>query len=284
MVLEQEGRHFDLSQGFEHARHGDVLDLVDRGVFEPRSGVEEGSAQRAPVAAPVETLTPIDPRLVGKILALTGTPRELFERRAAGDSCRWFSNRSPATLAANGTPLAIEGLAESDPTLDLQPAVVRHDCFLAVVISRRASGVAVEDAPNFVAGYTLASDFTRRTLDGRPRTAWFCESPVGMLTLGPAFVPSRSLDLAEARVTAQRTRGERSEPEVARCFDLASDVALAVAALSRLAILHPGDLVLVPTGVGLGVVEGGDVVRCELEGIGELVTSVRRRALLRQQA
>ncbi|MEO6708164.1 MAG: fumarylacetoacetate hydrolase family protein [Planctomycetota bacterium] len=285
LILEHGGGHFDLSYGFDHARHGDLLELVSRGFFDhlPKLG-EAARAHRRPVAAPVEVLTPFEPRQVGKVLALTRPPSELFERQAAGDCSRWFDNRSPHTLAADRAMVTVGDSEGAFEAVQVDPSVLFHQLFLAVVISRRASGLEVADAMSSIAGYTMASDFTRRSLDGRPRTPWFGESPAGTLVIGPAFVPSSAFDLRDVQVRAQRKRGGVSDPQVTSCADFTPDVTLAVAALSRLAILHPGDLVLVPAGQGQGVVEGGDEVRCAIEGIGELSNSVRRRARLRLQA
>ena len=282
LVLELGDEHYDLSHGFEHSRHGDLLELVSRGFFDQLAAHGEGAlARRTRALAPAQVLTPFEPRHIGKILALSRPPRELFEREAAGDGARWFSNRSPASLAGNGAWLE---LGELDPVDKPEPAIVQHECFLALVISRRASGLDLAGAAQAVAGAMLASDFSRRTLDGRPRTAWFGESHGGMLALGPAFVPRDSLDLSTVHASVQRLRDGRVEREFSRFADLSTDVPLAVAALSRLAILHPGDLVLIPLGLGLGAVDAGDEIRCQLDGIGELVTNLRRRARLRQQA
>src|SRR5690349_10863141 len=233
LVLELGAEHFDLSQGIEHARHGDLMELVARGFFDElaRRG-EEALAQRTRVPAPAQVLTPPEPRHIGKILALSRPPRELFERQSAGDGSRWFSNRSPAALAGNGAWLE---LGELDPIDKQEPCAVQHECFLAVVIAKRASGLDLAGATEAVAGVTLASDFSRRTLDSRARKGWFGDSNGGMLSIGPAFVPRAGLESGAVRASSQRLRGGLPERALAQFTDLTADVPLAVAAMSRLA-------------------------------------------------
>ncbi len=284
LILEQQGQHFDLSHALEHARPGDLLELIARGVFDHPGSLAE-DMRPWPVSAPGELLTPFEPRLVGKILALSGPPRRLLEQEHASDCSRWFSNRSPASLAAGGSEIQLGETGDSGALGHAETGLLLHEVFLAAVIASRARGLCVAEAPAAVAGFMVASDFTRRSLDGRPRTPWFGESPLGTLVLGPAFVPRASFDLAEVTIRARRHRSDRVEPLLTRLStDFQHDVDLAVAALSRLAILHPGDLVLIPTGVGLGAVDGGDDVHCSIDGIGELSTSVRRWTRMRQQA
>lgn len=283
LVLEHEGRNFDLSHGFDRARHGDLLQLVERGFFDNFHTLEQTAhARRWTAPPPSELLTPLEPRQIGKILALCLPPRELFEQQAAGTGRDWFNNRSPASLAASGALVHLPEPAEDGAE---ETQILRHETFLAVVLSRRAREVTLQEAGACIAGYMVAADFTRRSLDGRQRATWFGRSPAGTLAIGPAFVPRSAFDLANVTIGARRHRGGASEPaRIVRTDALAIDVPLAVAALSRLAILHAGDVLLIPTGVGMGTVESGDDVRCWIEGIGELATSVRRRTRLRQEA
>jgi len=283
LVLEFDGRNYDLSQGSDRERHGDLLQLVERGFFERFAEHEKSApARRRPAPPPSELLTPLEPRHIGKILALRLPPRELFEQQAAGAEREWFSNRSPASLAASAATIHLPELAE---TAGEEPTVLRHQCFLAVVLARRARRIALVDAAQCIAGYMVASDFTRCSLDGRSRSNWFGQSPAGTLVVGPAFVPRAAFELADVGVGARRIRAAQIEPaHTRRSAELAADVALGIAALSRLAILHAGDVVLIPTGVGLGTVESGVEVRCWIDGIGELANSVQRRRLLRKQA
>ena len=52
------------------------------------------------------------------------------------------------------------------------------------------------------------------------------------------------------------------------------DVPTILAAVTRYATLHPGDLVATGTPAGVGPIRRGDTVTCEVTGIGELVNPV----------
>jgi 2-keto-4-pentenoate hydratase/2-oxohepta-3-ene-1,7-dioic acid hydratase in catechol pathway len=55
-----------------------------------------------------------------------------------------------------------------------------------------------------------------------------------------------------------------------------TDVPAAIAWLSRHMPLNPGDVVLMGTPAGVGPLEHGDEVVCEVEGIGALATRIER--------
>ena len=281
LILEQEGRHYDLSHGLDRAHRGDLLELITGGglgrVLDPST-----FSRRRQVPEPERVLTPLEPRQVGKILAISRSPRDLFVANAPTDSRPWFTNRSPASLVASGSTLRGPNAEDGEHP---DGSVMLHEIFLAAVIARRARGLELAEALDCVAGFMAASDITRRSLDGRPRSPWFGDSPEGTLTIGPAFTPRAALELGDLVVRAQRRREDHSEPTLTRCCArFGEEVALAVTALSRAAILHPGDLVLVPTAVALGVLAAGDEVHCSIDGIGELSTLIPGRSRLRRQA
>jgi 2-keto-4-pentenoate hydratase/2-oxohepta-3-ene-1,7-dioic acid hydratase in catechol pathway len=283
LIVEHGGLYYDLSNCLDRMQHCDLLQLVERGFFDSFHRLEQDAlARRWTAPPPSELLTPLEPRHVGKILALHAPPRELFEQAQPGSERLCFSNRSPATMAASGTVVHLPEPSEHDSEGAL---ILRHETLLAVVLLRRARSVTLDEAATCVAGYMVASDFTQRSLQGRAGANWFGQSPSGTLVTGPAFVPRSSFDLSDVSVGVLRRRAGASEAaRTIRLDRMKDDVSLAIAAMSRLAILHAGDVLLVPTGVGLGAVESGDDVRCWVEGIGEVSSTVRRRARLRLHA
>ena len=60
--------------------------------------------------------------------------------------------------------------------------------------------------------------------------------------------------------------------------DLVVDVPSAIAWLSRHLTLRPGDLILMGTPAGVGPLQDGDSVTCSVQGIGDLLTTIRRPA------
>src|SRR5947208_15780921 len=60
----------------------------------------------------------------------------------------------PNTLIGNGGPIRIPAISQN----------VDYEAELGVVIGRRASAVAADDAPHLVAGYVVADDVSGRDL------------------------------------------------------------------------------------------------------------------------
>jgi len=147
-----------------------------------------------------------------------------------------------------------------------ESAEVHHEAELAVVIGRVASKVAVEDAGDYILGYTAANDVTARDLqrsDGQWTRAkgfdTFCP-------LGPAV--ETEFDPAEGHAVIARVNGEVRQE--AMTTDLIFSVPQLIAYVSAVMTLLPGDVILTGTPEGVGPVVPGDVMEVEVEGIGIL--------------
>ena len=219
--------------------------------------------------APDRIGTPLPASSVGKILALGKN----FRGHAAefGEDVPeepLFFNKLPETLSAHRAEVVVP--AWYDRRVD-------HEAELCVVIGLGGHEIAVEDALEHVAGYTVANDLTARSLQGSDRKKqypWFrAKNMDGFCPLGPCFVPRDFFDLTDAEVSAT-VNGEVRQR--ASTCDLVVDVPHAIAWLSRHLTLHPGDLILMGTPAGVGPLADGDTVVCAVGGIGELETTLRR--------
>ena len=144
---------------------------------------------------------------------------------------------------------------------------------LAAVIGRVAKNVSVEDALDYVFGYTIGNDVTARDLqktDGQWARAkgfdTFCP-------LGPAieteFTPSgdvRIVTRVNGEVRQDGTLGE-----------MVHSVAEFISYASHAFTLLPGDVILTGTPKGVGPVTSGQRVEVEVEGIGTLSNPFVRR-------
>lgn len=142
---------------------------------------------------------------------------------------------------------------------------------LAAVIGRVAKNVAVEDALDYVFGYTIGNDVTARDLQ-RSDVQWarakgfdtFCP-------LGPAieteFVPG-----PEVRIIT-RVNGEVRQDGT--LGDMVYSVAEFISHASQAFTLLPGDVILAGTPAGIGPFVAGDTVEVEISGLGSLRNPVR---------
>ena len=142
---------------------------------------------------------------------------------------------------------------------------------LAAVIGRVAKNVSVEDALDYVFGYTIGNDVTARDLqktDGQWARAkgfdTFCP-------LGPAieteFTPSadvRSVTRVNGEVRQDGTLGA-----------MVHSVAEFISYASHAFTLLPGDVILAGTPAGVGPFVAGDIVEVEITGLGTLRNPVR---------
>ena len=139
---------------------------------------------------------------------------------------------------------------------------------LAVVIGRRASHVPVEQALDFVAGYTCLLDMTMRGGEDRSvRKSFDTFTPVGPHLVTPDEVGP--LGQIELRTWVGGILRQRAE-----IGDLIWNVPALLAYVSSVMVLEPGDIVATGTPAGVGPVHDGDEVTVEITHIGRLSVTV----------
>jgi 2-keto-4-pentenoate hydratase/2-oxohepta-3-ene-1,7-dioic acid hydratase in catechol pathway len=175
----------------------------------------------------------------------------------------------PSCLIAHGEPI-------------IRPAITSeldYEGELAVIVGRRASGVAAADALDYVGGYTIINDVSARDLQGA-EPQWIRGKALDTFApLGPVV-----LDAAAAPPVGDMTLRTLVNGEVrqdASCAQMITGVPELIAYISQAITLEPGDIIATgtPSGVALGMkppvyLEPGDKVSIEISGIGELANTV----------
>ena len=152
---------------------------------------------------------------------------------------------------------------------------------LAVVIGTRCRHVPAEHASEVIGGYTISNDVTVRDWQIRTPTMTIGKSFDTHGPLGPWIVTPDELgdphDLGVRTFVNDELRQDGNTREmIYDCFEQ-------VAYLSEAFTLEPGDVIATGTPAGIGAVRQpfpdgllkvGDVVRIEIEGIGELRNGV----------
>lgn len=155
----------------------------------------------------------------------------------------------------------------------VRPAIsdrVEHEGELAMIIGAIAKDVPEDRALEYVFGFTCANDVTARDIqiaDGQ----WargkgfdtFCP-------LGPVI--DTDPDLSDARITT-KVNGEIRQD--GRTSQLIFSLARIVSHASQAFTLLPGDVILTGTPAGVGLLEPGDTVEVEVEGLGILRNTVK---------
>jgi 2-keto-4-pentenoate hydratase/2-oxohepta-3-ene-1,7-dioic acid hydratase in catechol pathway len=160
-----------------------------------------------------------------------------------------------------------------------------YEVVLGAVIGGAVKGVSAQDALSHVAGYVLANDVSLRDRTMRadwpsPRTDWV--SGVNLdrsLPLGPYLVPAESIPrYGELRMRLW-VNGELRQDE--RAGDMTHSLERQLALAAQTATLHPGDVLLCGTHVGVAFgmdgdawLRPGDLVEAEIDGLGRQCTPV----------
>ena len=155
-----------------------------------------------------------------------------------------------------------------------------YEAELAVIIGKRCDHVAKEDVFGHVFGYTVMNDVSARDIQNGYGGQWaFGKSLDGFAPMGPWIVSTDELSSPPALKISARVNGEARQE--GNTNDFIFDIPAVVSELSRGIVLEPGDIIMTgtPSGVGMGFnppkfLRPGDVVECEIEGIGILKNQV----------
>jgi 5-carboxymethyl-2-hydroxymuconate isomerase len=186
----------------------------------------------------------------------------------------------PEPLVFSKFPSTIIGPQDAitwDPALTQQ---VDPEIELGVIIGRRCRAVSADEALLYVFGYTIVNDVSARDLQFGDGQWTRGKSLDTFCPLGPCVVTADEIpDPQDLRL--RLWVNDRLQQD-GTTVDMIFTVAQIIAHVSRFATLEPGDLNTTGTPKGVGCfrqppiyLAPGDVVRCAIEGIGELVNPTR---------
>lgn len=184
----------------------------------------------------------------------------------------WHFLKSPHAVVG---PDAIVNLPSNSKMVDWEVE-------LAVIIGRKCKDVALNEALDCVAGYSIAIDLSARDLSRRTdvpdsspfKMDWLAHKNFdGSCPLGPYLVPAD--EIADPQTLGIELSVNGQIKQKSTTADMIFTVAQQIRDLSRQITLWPGDVVLTgtPAGVGNGrgeFLKAGDVVSARISGLGEL--------------
>ncbi len=185
----------------------------------------------------------------------------------------WFTK---AATAVNGPFDPVEIPAVS-PFVD-------YEAELVAVIGKGGRQIAREDAAAHIVGYMVGNDVTERVWQHRTPQWSLGKSFDTHAPIGPWITTTD--DIADPHALGIRclVNGETRQDSNTR--HLIFDVFDQVAQLSQAMTLEPGDLIFTGTPGGIGAtmtprrfLKAGDVVRCEIDGLGVIETTCRAEAV-----
>jgi 2-keto-4-pentenoate hydratase/2-oxohepta-3-ene-1,7-dioic acid hydratase in catechol pathway len=150
-----------------------------------------------------------------------------------------------------------------------QSKQVELEAELCLVIGKLAKNVSVDKAMEYLWGVTIANDVTARDLqfgDGQWARSKAFDT---FCPLGPwvetEFVP-------DSQVIESRINGEvRQNVAIS---EMVHSIPNIISYVSKNMSLLPGDIILTGSPAGISVINTGDIIECEVEGIGILSNPV----------
>ncbi len=242
---------------------------------------------------PLDELMTLPPLRPGQILQSGANYRKhVMDLIVAEELERGTLSREEAI--AKGTKIMDERVAAGEPYIFLgAPSAItgpyddvvlpargeQHDweLELAVVIGVGGRNIPRYEAPNHIAGYTIANDLTTRDLVYRPDlkaigSDWLrAKNAPTFLPLGPWIVPARFVEDPQDLTIRLSVSGEVMQNE--STADMIFDVPTLISYTSSLVTLQPGDLILTGSPAGNGMhhrrfLNAGDVIESTITGLG----------------
>ena len=251
-----------------------MLDLIERITphqLEQLSKVNFSKAKEIYALSDIEFLAPI-PNPKHDIICLgmnyAAHAEELGNK--APEVPVFFGKRAAITT---GHLCTLDGHLEVDKFLD-------YEVELAVIIGKKAKKIKPEDVEDYIFGYSVFNDFSHRTLQREHKQWLLGKGTDGFVTMGPWIITKNELPMPFSLNLTSRVNGEVRQSSNTDL--MIHPIAKAISTLSQNITLFPGDIIATgtPAGVGMGfdpprMLKKGDVVECEVEGIGVLKNIIK---------
>ena len=152
---------------------------------------------------------------------------------------------------------------------------LHHEIELVVAIGKAGKNILAADALDYVWGYAVGLDMTRRDLQndmkkqGRPwciGKAFEHAAPIGPIT--PA---AEAGDIAKAAISLQVNGADRQRSDIGK---LIWNIAETIEHLSAAWELQPGDLIMTGTPEGVAAVVRGDLLEGRIDGLSPLSVKI----------
>src|ERR1700704_1534373 len=176
--------------------------------------------------------------------------------------------RGPNTLTGGGKPIRVPPICKNPD----------YEAELGVVIARKTSRVAVDDALDFVRGYLVANDVSGRDLqfsDGQWVRGKSLDTflPIGDLVPASEVPDPQALPI-RAILNGTTMQDSNTSNQIFGVAEVISFVSQAIT-------LEPGDLIITGTPAGVGAfrkppvwLQPGDEITIEIDGLGSITNPV----------
>lgn len=154
--------------------------------------------------------------------------------------------------------------------LPAQSSRVDYEGELAVVIGKACRRIGVDEAPEYIFGYTCANDVTARDLQAKDGLYGRAKGFDTFAPVGP-WIETEVSNLSDVKIIT-RVNGEVRQQ--GHSADMIFSPWELVSFASSVMTLLPGDVILTGTPPGIGPMSPGDEVQVEIPGVALLINSV----------
>lgn len=155
-----------------------------------------------------------------------------------------------------------------------------YEVELGVILSKDAKNVAEKDAFDYVFGYTIVNDYSARNLQTNHKQWYFGKSLDDYTAIGPCIVTVDEFQNPPALAIKSYVNDELRQDGNTEL--MIHGIAKVISQLSQGVTLQAGTIIAMgtPAGVGMGFeppkfLKKGDVVRCEIEGVGSMTNYIK---------
>ncbi|WYQ53158.1 fumarylacetoacetate hydrolase family protein [Bacillus sp. FSL W7-1282] len=166
-----------------------------------------------------------------------------------------FFFKPTSSVVGPDDPIVIPGANEQ----------VKFESELAVIIGKEAKNIDESDVLDYVFGYTIGNDVTAPQYFHEAGHWMIGKSFDTFTPLGPLIETELNPDTVrvEARLNGEEKQNSATELMIVPVREM-------IAYLSRVMTLKPGDVILTGSPLGAELVGAGNVIECEIQGIGKL--------------
>ncbi len=225
----------------------------------------------------VALLSPI-PRPRQDIVCLGMNYKAHLEEAAGYNAEAFAKERAVAVYFSKRVTEAVppEGFIQSHPGLVER---LDYEAELAVILGKTARNVKAAEAGDYIFGYTIVNDVSARDVQTGHKQWYFGKSLDGFTPMGPCIVTADEIPFPPALEISARVNGETRQKSNTSL--LINSIGQVLEELTAGMTLLPGTIIATgtPAGVGMGFdpprfLKSGDVVECEIQGIGILRNTV----------
>jgi len=140
-----------------------------------------------------------------------------------------------------------------------------YEAELAIVIKKKAKNIVIEEASDYILGYTCLNDVTARNLQEKDGQWTRAKSFDTFCPVGPCI--ETDLDPKDLKIRSY-LNGRLKQNSSTSNFIFSAKFLISY--ISKIMTLQPEDIISTGTPSGVGPMQKGDTIKIEIEGIGSL--------------